>query len=229
MGDDNDGSAALVVQALEGLSQSGKRPQVDARFGFVEEHEAGVFGKNRRNLDALDLAAGQARVDVAAEIVARAQTDLRQIRTCLVMTEIFSRGNVQKVRHADALEARRLLKAVGDAASGAVGDGEVCYLLAVPENLTGGGRDQPHDCLCQRRLAAAVGSGDDDEFSVVDGKIDMLENVYGSALGGRGEAKIFQFEHNFSSFSQLSCQYSTVFSVSQRLTRRFGGFLREIR
>ena len=114
-------------------------------------------------------------------------------------------------------------------APGAVGDGKVCYILAVPENPTGGWRDQTHDCLCQRRLAAAVWSGDDDEFPVVDGQIDMLENVYGSAPGGRGEAKIFQFEHNVSSFSQLSCQYSTVFFVSQRLTRRIGGFLCEIR
>ena len=40
---------------------------------------SGIFGQQGRNLDALDLAAGQARVHVAVQIVARAQTHLRQI------------------------------------------------------------------------------------------------------------------------------------------------------
>ena len=79
MGDDNNRSAALVVEPLERLCESGKRPEIDAGLGLVEEHEARVFGKNRRDLDALDLAAGEARIDVAREIVSRAKADLREI------------------------------------------------------------------------------------------------------------------------------------------------------
>ena len=188
MGDDNNRSAALVVEPLERLGQSGERPEIDTGFRLVEEHEARVFGKNRRDLDALDLATGKARIDIAVQIISGAKADLRQIRTCLVVPERFARRNVQKVRDADTLEARRLLKAVGNAASGAVGDRKGRDVFAVPDNLAFGGRNKAHDRLGERRFAAAVGARDDDELSILDGQIDMLENVYRPAFGRRGEA-----------------------------------------
>ena len=85
------------MEPLERLGQSGKRPEIDTGFRLVEEHEARVFGKNRRDLDALDLAAGKARIDVAVQIISGAKADLRQIRTRLVMPERFARCNIQKV------------------------------------------------------------------------------------------------------------------------------------
>ena len=104
------------------------------------------------------------------------------------MPERFARRNVQKVRDADALEPGRLLEAVGDAALGSFCDGKTGHILAVPENLSFRRRHKAHDRLGERRFAAAVRAGDDDELSILDGQIDMLENVYRSAFGRRGEA-----------------------------------------
>ena len=85
-------------------------------------------------------------------------------------------------------EPGRLLEAVGDAALGSFCDGKGRDILAVPDNLAFGGRNKAHDSFGKRRFAAAVRAGDDDELSILDGQIDMLENVYRSAFGRRGEA-----------------------------------------
>lgn len=66
---------------------------------------------------------------------------------------------VQKVSHRDALEARRLLKAVADAEARALGDAEMRDVLAVEEDLAVRRRDKAHDDLGKRGLAAAVGAG----------------------------------------------------------------------
>ena len=72
--------------------------------------------------------------------------------------------------------------------SGAVGDRKGRDVFAVPDNLAFGRRNKAHDGFGKRRFAAAVGARDDDELSILDGQIDMLENVYRPAFGRRGEA-----------------------------------------
>ena len=119
------------------------------------------------------------------------------------MPERFARRNVQKVRDADALEARRLLKAVGNAASGAVGDRKGRDVFAVPDNLAFGGRNKAHDGFGKRRLAAAVGARDDDEFSIVDGQIDMLISTVPLSADAE-KLKFFSSSIIFPLFPQLS-------------------------
>ena len=78
-----------------------------------------------------------------------------------------------EVKDRDALEARRLLKAVADAEPSALGDAKVRDVLTVEEDLAARRRDKAHDDLGERRLAAAVGAGEDDELAVrnVDGNV----------------------------------------------------------
>ena len=73
----------------------------------------------------------------------------------------------------DALEPGRLLKAVADAEFRTLGDAKVRDVLTVEEDLAARRRDKAHDDLGERRLAAAVGAGEDDELAVrnVDGNV----------------------------------------------------------
>ena len=54
-------------------------PQVDARLRLVEDGQLGAAGQHHGDLDALELAAGQAVVHLPVDIVPGAQTDLAQI------------------------------------------------------------------------------------------------------------------------------------------------------
>ncbi len=97
-------------------------PQVDARLGLVEQGQLGAAGKGHGDLDALDLAARKAGVHVAVDIVAGAQAHLNQILAQLAPAQLFAGGKAHQVADRQALEAHRLLKGVGDAQLGALGD-----------------------------------------------------------------------------------------------------------
>ena len=136
-----------------------------------------IAGEQRRDLDALDLAAREGDVHFAVEIVVRAQADLREVAAALVLAEpAVAAGDGEQVAHGDALEARGLLEAVADAALRARRDVEGGDVLAVPEDLTARRRDEAHDDLGERRFAAAVGPGKDDELAVGNGDADVLQN-----------------------------------------------------
>ena len=81
MGNDEDRAAALFVQLAECFSVSRANDHRSMPAPRLSKIMGRNFGQQGRNLDALDLAAGQARVHVAVQIVARAQTHLRQIGT----------------------------------------------------------------------------------------------------------------------------------------------------
>ena len=199
MGNDEDRAAALFVQLAECFRQSGERPQIDACLRLVKDHKPGIFGQQGRNLDALDLAAGQACVHVAVQIVARAQTYLRQIGTGLVMGKRLARRDGEKVGDLHALEPGRLLKGIRNAALCAVGDGKAGDVLAVQKNLAAGGGRKAHDELGQRRLAAAVRAGNDKEFSVFYVQRDVFDNVRASLRVSRCQAEILECQHSCSS------------------------------
>ena len=177
MGNDDHARRVLTVELLKGLGQAGEAPQVDAGLGLVEDHQRGMTREQRRDLDALDLAAREGDVHLAVEIVVRAQADLREVAAALVLAELaVAAGDGQQVAHSDALEARGLLEAVADAALRARRDVEGGDVLAVPEDLTARRRDEAHDDLGERRFAAAVGAGKDDELAVGNGDADVLQN-----------------------------------------------------
>ena len=72
MGNDDHARRVLTVELLKGLGQTGEAPQVDAGLGLVEDHQRGMTREQRRDLDALDLAAREGDVHFAVEIVVRA-------------------------------------------------------------------------------------------------------------------------------------------------------------
>ena len=72
MGNDDHARRVLTVELLKGLGQTGEAPQVDAGLGLVEDHQRGMTREQRRDLDALDLAAREGNVHLAVEIVVRA-------------------------------------------------------------------------------------------------------------------------------------------------------------
>ena len=190
------------MQVAEGLGQAGEGPQVDAGLRLIKDHEPGILGQQRGDLDALDLAAGQARVHVAAEIIPRAQADLRQVGTGLVVRERFSSRDGQQVRDLHALEPRRLLEGVGDAAAGAVGDGEGRDVFTVKQDLAAGRRSKAHDELGERRLAAAIRAGDHEELPVLNVQTDVFDNVCAALRVAGRQTEIFECQHVGSSFSE---------------------------
>ena len=164
------------------LYRQGKKVELlacfEPAFRFMAEWWKQLYGESEGkeccDLDALDLAAGEGDVDLAVEIVVGAEAYLREVLAALVLAEVcIARGDGQKVAYRDALEARRLLKAVADAEPSTLGDAKVRDVLTVEEDLAARRRDKAHDDLGERRLAAAVGAGEDDELAVrnVDGNV----------------------------------------------------------
>ena len=95
----------------------------------------------------------------------------------------------------DALEPRRLLKAVADTAAGPLRDGHVRHVLAVIQYAAGRGLHQSHDNLGQRGLAAAVGAGEHHQLVVGNGDGDVFENVLLPIGSGYAITDILQFQH----------------------------------
>ena len=196
VGDDDHGGPALVVDLLEGLRQPGEAPEVDAGLGLVKDHELGVPGQEGRDLDALDLAAGEGDVHLPVEIIVGAEAHPGQVLAALVLAErIIAAGQGQQALHRDALEAGGLLEAVADAEPRPLGDGEIRDVLSVPKDLAGGGLDQAHDDLGQGGLAAAVGASEDHELMVRHRQGDALQNIQRTALILDGIADVLQFQH----------------------------------
>jgi len=196
VGDDEDGVLALALQQAEGLGQLGKGPQVDAGLRLVKDEQAAGAGQNGRDLDALDLAAGEGGVHLPVHIVGGAQADPVEIGTTFVPAQVpVAGGQGQQVPDPQALKARGLLEAVADAQLGPLGDGKLGDVLSVPQDLPARGGDQAHDGLGQGGLAAAVGAGDDHKFVVVDGQVDAPENVRLGAVVLHLIGKSFQFQH----------------------------------
>ena len=180
MGDDNDGAVFdLLAHLFKDADQVLEAPEVDARFRLVKHRKARMPCKQRRDLNPLQLSAGERGVDLAVDIVPRAQPYLREIVAGRRDGEILSGCQAQQVLDADALEADRLLEGEADTEFGPFGD------------------IQLRDMAGQGRLAAAVGSGNNDEFSVVDGEIQIPKNLFLSAVLLDGKAQVFDLKHNF--------------------------------
>ena len=100
----------------------------------------------------------------------------------------------------DALEAYGLLQGKADAKLRALRDAEFGDVLAVQKNAAGAGLFDAHDEAGQRGLAAAVRTGDDDEFFVGDDKAHVPDDLFGTVLAFNAEAEVFQFKHNSKPF-----------------------------
>ena len=76
VGYDDDRRTRFLVQLTEGRGQTMEAPEVDPGFRFIEDHDRRVFRENGRDLDPLDLAAGQGSVRLAVQVIAGTQSHL---------------------------------------------------------------------------------------------------------------------------------------------------------
>ena len=92
MGDDDDRAVFyLAAHVLEDADEVLKAPQVDAGLGLFKDAQTRLPRKQRGDLDALELAAGEGGVDLAVDVVARAETDLGEIGAGRRDRQILSR------------------------------------------------------------------------------------------------------------------------------------------
>ena len=204
MGDDDHRAVLPGVDLLKRFRKAREAPEIDACLGLVEDHELRLPREDRGDLDALDLAAGEGGVHLAVKIIGRAQADLREILAGLApRQELLSRRDRQKILHADALEARRLLEAVADAAARALGDGKAGHILAVPEDAAACRHHKAHDRLGKRRFAAAVRPGENDELFVRDGEGNVPQYLGAALRRVHGIVYILQLQHGCVSFSAV--------------------------
>ena len=66
-------------------------PEVDPGFRFIEDHDRRVFRENGRDLDPLDLAAGQGSVHLAVQVIAGTQSHLCEIVTARIPGQLLIR------------------------------------------------------------------------------------------------------------------------------------------
>ncbi len=177
MGDDDHGAVQRAAQALENGDEVVETPQVDARLRLVEDGQPRVAQKHGGNLNALDVAAGQRSVHFAVDILARAKAHLAEHFAQFGFGKFLARGQLQKLAHDQSFEAHRLLKGVTDAFAGAFRDVQGGDVLAVEEYAPLLRRFQAGDNLGERRLAAAVGTGDDHEGVVGHSQAYALQNT----------------------------------------------------
>ena len=123
-------------------------------------------------------------VDLAVDVIARAQPDFGQKAAHFRDGEFLPRRKRDKVLDREPLEAHGLLKGVGNAAAGALRDGKPRDVLAVQKDLALRRREDARDDLGERRFPAPVGSRDRDE-RLVHGKRDVVQDLFvGVAVGG---------------------------------------------
>ena len=190
-----------LSQLLEDLDETAEAPEVDARLRLVEDRERRAAHEHGRDLDALEFAAGERRVDLALDVIARAQPDSREVVARFDGGDGLARRDAKQVDDAYALEAHRLLEREADAHLGAVGYALFGYVLAVQDDAPRRGLFDTRDYAGERRFAAAVRSGDDDELVVRHRQTDVAHYGFILALRGHLEGDVFQFEHMESPFS----------------------------
>ena len=173
MGDDNQGIFAGGMHFLKHLDQIVKAPQIDAGLGLVKDGQRGVSGDDGSNLDALQLAAGQAGVHITVDVVSRAQADFGEAVADIGQLYLASRGQSDEILHLDALEPDRLLEGEADAQLCPLGDVFVRNVRSVEQNSSGGRLFDSHDQFCKRGFAAAVGARDGDEGVIFKSKIQI--------------------------------------------------------
>ena len=85
MRDNQYGLFSGLSQLVKGIDQHRKAPQVDARFRFVKNRKGRFSCQKGRDLDPLQLAARQGRVDLTVDIFSCTEADLGKIFTADVL------------------------------------------------------------------------------------------------------------------------------------------------
>ena len=155
--------------------------------------QAAAAQQHGRDLDALDLAAGQVGAYAAVHVFAGFQTHFLQHICQLLFGEGLAGGHVQHVAHGDALKPHGLLESVAHACPGAFGGVKRHQIQTVQQDLPFVRFLDAGDHLGQRRFASPVGAGEADQLAVRDRQAYIVQDL--PPLGG--ETEIFNFEHGF--------------------------------
>jgi len=150
------GRPAVLDQLAHGAADEGHVLQVHAGLGLVEEDERGLLGHELEDLRALDLAAGEAGVDVALQ-------ELVEVHLAGHAFEIHvpaAGDEFQHLAHGQAVDGRRALEGHAQPEPGALvgrGGGDV---LALEDDLAFGHGivAEAHQGHQQAGLARAVGA-----------------------------------------------------------------------
>ena len=191
-------------------------PQVDACFRLVENGKAGLSGQGDGDFDALEFAARESGIHLTVHIAGAVQSHLGEIAAGLPDRKLLTGSQREQVPYSDALKANRLLEGKADTDVGTVGDAQPGDVLAIQQDLAGGGGHDTGNELGKGGLAAAVGAGDDHKFIVLNGKIDVLEDLLAVRQCITYISEFQHAEHLLNRIRFLSC--SSGFGIPMRYT-----------
>ena len=166
-------------------------PQVDPGFRFIKDRKGGAARQHHGDLDALQLAAGQAGIQLAVDVVPGAQSHFAEVGTDFADVGIPAGGQVHQVADPQALKPYRLLKGVADAPPGALGHRKPGNILAVQQQAASGGAVDAGDDFGQGGFPAAVGAGDGHK-AVLYHQVDIVQDLT-AFLGFVTD--VLQFQH----------------------------------
>src|SRR5699024_2449847 len=132
---DDYAAVYLLVHLLEHGDEVREAPEVDAGLRLVEYGELGAPGQYGGYLYALELAAGEAGVDLAVYIISGAHAHPGQVLAGLAHAYLPPGGIAQQVVDRDALEAHRLLEGEADALFRPLRHHQRGYVLPVEQYL----------------------------------------------------------------------------------------------
>ena len=207
-----------VQQLAHGLAHQGHVFQVHAGFRLVEEQQVGLLGHELQQLGTLDLAAGEAGVDVAVqegiEMHALGHGGDVHLAAAAAQFHHLARGQ--------AVDGGRALEGHADAQAGALVHGRVGDVVALeddlaPGHLVTGKAHQRHE---QGGLAGAVGAEQDKGFARFHLQVDALEH----RRAVDGNVQVLDLKH---CFPQL-CRKSSPVREPGRLSSPGGRFRPDI-
>ena len=166
----------MIRHFFKDVDQVLEAPQVDPRFRLVKNRQLCAARQDHGDLDALQLAARQAGVDLAVDIIARTQPDLGEIGAGISHAELAPGSQCDEVAHGQPLEADGLLKREADPLAGAVGHGQRRDILTVQKDLSLRRGKNTGNHFGKRGFSAAVRAGDSNK-PFVKGQVDIGQDV----------------------------------------------------
>ena len=134
MRDDEKRFRGFCGKIFKNADKTVETPQVDARFGFVENGEFALSCERNRYFDSFQFAARKARVYLSVHVFPRAKPHFGKIIADFAYGKAFAARNLDEVGHGYAFEFDGLLKSERDACFRAVGDRKIGYVFSVEYN-----------------------------------------------------------------------------------------------
>ena len=183
MGDIDHGGGQVAVQLAKLDPHVAAQGGVEVGERFVEQEDLGVAHDGAANGDALALAAGQL-AGLQLQLVGQLQ-DLGRFGDLGLDLGLGQFLHAQ--REGDVFEDRQMgVKriALEHHRDAAIDRGKGRHIGAVDHDLARSGGFQTCDDAQEGGLAAAGGADEDDEFLVLDGKVDALQHLGGAKVLG---------------------------------------------